>query len=177
VGRCVAMGSVEYPFPIRHLSTSCSRPSFPRFVHQHVHLPSACWTTRKKAAQHMHLTPPATGGHRHGFGGYTPYRYLHFSLVVVVVVVVRQTSSSPLHNMSTPFPLLLGASLLAYISYAFVQYRRLSHIPGPWYAAVSKVWMVWTSLQGRQPDAFKDVGEKYGTSVTPVRCMCKTREG
>ncbi|PSN69465.1 cytochrome P450 [Corynespora cassiicola Philippines] len=58
---------------------------------------------------------------------------------------------------------LAAAALLAGLVRAALQWRRLSHIPGPFWAAFTKAWMVKESLRGRQPTAFKDVNDKYGS--------------
>lgn len=57
---------------------------------------------------------------------------------------------------------VLSASLLAYVVHAVLQWQRLSHVPGPYWAAWSKGWMVKESLKQRQPIAFKQVNDKYG---------------
>ncbi|KAL5115603.1 hypothetical protein ACEQ8H_006490 [Pleosporales sp. CAS-2024a] len=58
---------------------------------------------------------------------------------------------------------LVGAALLACLVRAFLQWRRLAHVPGPLFAALSKAWMVKESLRGRQPISFKQVNDKYGS--------------
>ncbi|KAF1845545.1 cytochrome P450 [Cucurbitaria berberidis CBS 394.84] len=58
---------------------------------------------------------------------------------------------------------LASASLCAYLVHLVLQWRRLSHVPGPFWAALSKGWMVRESLKGRQPISFKDVNDKYGS--------------
>jgi hypothetical protein len=57
---------------------------------------------------------------------------------------------------------VLGAALLAYVVHVALQWRRLSHVPGPLSAALSKGWMVRESLKSRQPISFKEVNDKYG---------------
>lgn len=57
---------------------------------------------------------------------------------------------------------LLSASLFAYFVHVVLQWRRLSHVSGPFWAAFSKWWMVKESLKGRQPISFKEVNDKYG---------------
>ncbi|KAJ6785847.1 hypothetical protein PWT90_08722 [Aphanocladium album] len=42
---------------------------------------------------------------------------------------------------------------------------RLSHVPGPFWAAFSKYWMVSESLRGRQPYAIQAANDKYGSLV------------
>jgi hypothetical protein len=61
---------------------------------------------------------------------------------------------------------VLSASLLAYIVRLTLQWRRLSHVPGPLSAALSKAWMVKESLKGRQPISFKEVNDKYGQNFS-----------
>jgi hypothetical protein len=39
---------------------------------------------------------------------------------------------------------------------------RLSHVPGPFWASISKFWMVRQSLKGQQPYAIQELNEKYG---------------
>lgn len=52
--------------------------------------------------------------------------------------------------------------VLLYLTYAFWTWRRLSHIPGPLWAAVSKFWIIREGFLGRQPTALRDVTNKYG---------------
>jgi hypothetical protein len=59
------------------------------------------------------------------------------------------------------------------MSQMLVQWYRLSHVPGPFWAAFSKYWMVKESLKGRQPTAIKEANDRYGTvllSAQPPRC-------
>ncbi|KAF2467480.1 cytochrome P450 [Lindgomyces ingoldianus] len=58
---------------------------------------------------------------------------------------------------------LLSTLVLAYVVHIILQWYRLSHIPGPFWAAFSKGWMVKESLKGRQPTAIKEVTDKYGS--------------
>lgn len=39
---------------------------------------------------------------------------------------------------------------------------RLSHVPGPFWAAFTKYWMIRQSLKGHQPYAIQSANEKYG---------------
>jgi hypothetical protein len=57
---------------------------------------------------------------------------------------------------------LSGAFVLAYFVYIIYQWRRLSHVPGPFWAAFSKGWMVRESLRRRQPWAIQEVTQRYG---------------
>jgi hypothetical protein len=57
---------------------------------------------------------------------------------------------------------MVSAALLTYLVRLVLQWRRLSHVPGPLFASLSKGWMVKESLKGRQPTSFKEVNDKYG---------------
>jgi hypothetical protein len=66
---------------------------------------------------------------------------------------------------------VVSAALCAYLVRLVLQWRRLSHVPGPFFASISKLWMVRESLKGRQPISFKEVNDKYGGS------RCDSRAG
>jgi hypothetical protein len=59
---------------------------------------------------------------------------------------------------------VVSAALCVYLVRLVLQWRRLSHVPGPFFASISKAWMVRESLRGRQPISFKEVNDKYGGS-------------
>ena len=44
---------------------------------------------------------------------------------------------------------------------------RLSHVPGPFLASLSKYWLVSHSLKGNQPYAIQAANQKYGESYLP----------
>ncbi|KAF2734130.1 cytochrome P450 [Polyplosphaeria fusca] len=58
---------------------------------------------------------------------------------------------------------VLAAVLLAQLARVGLSWYRLSHVPGPFWAAFSKWWMVRESLKGRQPTAIKQVTDTYGS--------------
>ena len=58
--------------------------------------------------------------------------------------------------------LIAGSVLAIYLANTFRAWYRLSHIPGPFWPSLSKYWMVSQSLKGRQPDAIKELNDKYG---------------
>jgi hypothetical protein len=69
---------------------------------------------------------------------------------------------------------VLGASLVAYLVRLVLQWRRLSHVPGPFWASLSKGWMVKESIKGCQPISFKEVNDIYGMLLlirTPSRFL------
>jgi hypothetical protein len=57
---------------------------------------------------------------------------------------------------------VVSASLLVYFVRLVLQWRRLSHVPGPFWASLTKGWLARESLRARQPIAFKEVNDKYG---------------
>ncbi|KAL1845060.1 hypothetical protein VTK73DRAFT_1208 [Phialemonium thermophilum] len=72
---------------------------------------------------------------------------------------------APLHQaLRDPLVVgVLGSVVVIFVVRTFYQWYRLSHIPGPFWAAFSKYWMVRESLKGRQPFAIKEVTDKYGS--------------
>jgi hypothetical protein len=58
---------------------------------------------------------------------------------------------------------LAVALLTIYLAYTWHEWRKLSHIPGPTWASLTKLWMVRQSLRRRQPFAFKETHATYGT--------------
>ncbi|KAF2850607.1 cytochrome P450 [Plenodomus tracheiphilus IPT5] len=78
---------------------------------------------------------------------------------------VNATVASTFDHTATTYVYLYTLLLLcaiAYVTHSIFQYRRLSHIPGPYWASFTKLWMVRESLLGRQPNTFKDVNDRYG---------------
>jgi hypothetical protein len=67
----------------------------------------------------------------------------------------------------------IGTALLAvFVLHTIVQWRRLSHVPGPFWAAFSKYWMVKTALRGDQPSALKAANDKYGMYCSALLFQC-----
>lgn len=52
--------------------------------------------------------------------------------------------------------------VILFIADSLRVWYRLSHVPGPFWAAFSKAWMVRQSFKGRQPYAIQEANEKYG---------------
>jgi len=59
----------------------------------------------------------------------------------------------------------LGLATAVLLVDALRSWYRLSHVPGPFWAAFSKYWMVKHSLRGEQPYAIQKANEKYGSLV------------
>ncbi|GFG26524.1 pisatin demethylase [Aspergillus udagawae] len=59
------------------------------------------------------------------------------------------------------FVALLGLSVVS-LAQRFIAWRRLSHIPGPFFASFSNLWLAWHAHRGTLPWAIKDVTDKYG---------------
>ncbi|KAI0405811.1 cytochrome P450 [Xylaria palmicola] len=72
--------------------------------------------------------------------------------------------ATALHAVA-PIPLLLaglGLCLVAVIAYGFRSWQRLRHIPGPFLASISPLWMVKESLSGTFHTTLRHVAEDYG---------------
>ena len=64
---------------------------------------------------------------------------------------------------------VVGFAAALFLADTLRSWYRLSHVPGPFWAAFSKYWLVRQSLKGQQPYAFQEANEKYGQSY-PLRC-------
>lgn len=60
------------------------------------------------------------------------------------------------------FIALFSVTLIAYLFNAWHEWRRLSHVPGPFSASSSKLWMAFQSFKRRQPYTFKEANERHG---------------
>ncbi|KAF3037391.1 hypothetical protein E8E11_000820 [Didymella keratinophila] len=67
----------------------------------------------------------------------------------------------------TPSTVLVAvvSFLIAYLANVWYTWRKLSHVPGPTWAGFTKLWMVRQSVQRRQPYAFMEANNKYGSLV------------
>jgi hypothetical protein len=86
-----------------------------------------------------------------------------------------------------PIATVFGAFFALYIAYAVWIWHRLSHIPGPFWAGVSKVWLIREAFLGRQPVTLRDVTNEYGECAMPslaqdtntrtsrYACTCRTQ--
>jgi hypothetical protein len=57
---------------------------------------------------------------------------------------------------------LIAILILTYVAQTFYQWQRLSHIPGPFWASLSKFWLFRQAWKGRVHAAVKDACEEYG---------------
>ncbi|KAL2192664.1 cytochrome P450 [Corynascus similis CBS 632.67] len=67
--------------------------------------------------------------------------------------------------MALSVVILFGGLIAAYVLHTIWQWRRLSHVPGPFYAGFSKFWMFREAMLSRLPTAFEELGKKYGSLV------------
>ena len=71
-------------------------------------------------------------------------------------------------------PSLLGLAALGIVALAwlvvntFVSYRKLRHIPGPWLARISQLWLFNVTFKGDLYLAMEDVIQKYGMDCKNV---------
>ena len=63
---------------------------------------------------------------------------------------------------ATPVVALFTFAIAVFLADRLRSWYRLSHVPGPFWAAFSKHWLVRHSLEGRQPYAIQEANEKYG---------------
>lgn len=62
--------------------------------------------------------------------------------------------------------LALGTSIFLGIAVStVVSWYRLRHIPGPWLASVSNIWIIRAATSKRLSEAFEEVGRSYGPLV------------
>ncbi|KAK3312760.1 pisatin demethylase [Apodospora peruviana] len=66
-------------------------------------------------------------------------------------------------NFTTAALTTLTAFLLWYTTTTIIQYRKLSHIPGPTLASLSLLWLLRTSSSTKAHLEFFDVTKKYGS--------------
>ena len=82
------------------------------------------------------------------------------------------TAGPSLHNLALPFssrPLLLLASLLLTYALSLAFYRLflspLAGLPGPWYAAVSDLWITTHTVRMQQCRVVQALFDTYGPIV------------
>jgi hypothetical protein len=64
-------------------------------------------------------------------------------------------------NLKISIPVTL---VVWYLIQSYTSYRRLAHVPGPWLAAWSSLWLVGTVWRKRAHIEFYDVAKQYGDS-------------
>lgn len=84
------------------------------------------------------------------------------SLVASITDVVVALGKLPRAAITATLLGLFTAALSARVAY---RWYRLSHIPGPFWASFSSLWMVKVTLEGRAPEAWKQATDKYGPSA------------
>ncbi|KAI2469670.1 cytochrome P450 [Annulohypoxylon bovei var. microspora] len=52
-----------------------------------------------------------------------------------------------------------------YVISAVYSWYRLCHVPGPFLASFSYLWLAWYALSGKQLEIIDDVGKKYGSLI------------
>lgn len=74
------------------------------------------------------------------------------------------------HTISTEaMSFILGALIFVfscYLAHTLWTWRRLAHVPGPFWPAFSKLWLANLAFRGKQPFALKRVSDVYGNSIT-----------
>jgi hypothetical protein len=73
-----------------------------------------------------------------------------------IILIIKATPSS------TFILSLIAILILAYVAQTFYQWKRLSHIPGPFWASLSRFWLVNQAWKERVQFAVEDVCKEYG---------------
>jgi hypothetical protein len=73
-----------------------------------------------------------------------------------IILTIKATPSS------TFILSLIAILILAYVAQTFYQWQRLSHIPGPFWASLSRFWLFRQAWKERVHVAVNDVCEEYG---------------
>lgn len=60
---------------------------------------------------------------------------------------------------------ILVTGLLLLVFNCFSNYRKLPHIPGPWLAKVSELWLLYHTIKGDVPLATQAAVQKYGLTT------------
>jgi hypothetical protein len=85
-------------------------------------------------------------------------------------LTVTQPPAGSVMNLSITAGTVLvaiAASSIAYLLNVWHTWRQLSHVPGPFWAGFTKLWMVRQSFRRRQPYAIMEANNTYGT-VAPA---------
>jgi hypothetical protein len=104
-------------------------------------------------------------------------------------LVLQNSFSNTIISLLNMGPIATAFSALfaLYITYAVWTWHRLSHIPGPFWAGISKVWLIREAFLGRQPTTLRDVTNEYGefavsslaqdtnTHTSRYACACRTQ--
>lgn len=56
-------------------------------------------------------------------------------------------------------------TLVWFVASTVTSWYRLRHIPGPWLASISNLWMIRASTSTRLSEVFEEAGESYGSLV------------
>jgi hypothetical protein len=78
------------------------------------------------------------------------------------MVVPSYTSAETSVSVQLLLVALLGLSVYS-LTQRFIAWRRLKHIPGPFWASFSNLWLAWHAYRGTLPWAIKDASDKYGS--------------
>ena len=71
------------------------------------------------------------------------------------------------HVIKLYIPMVVVASFVAFVvARLYLSYRRLSHIPGPWLAGWSSLWLVGAIRRKQSHLEFYELAQKYGKTRT-----------
>lgn len=92
-------------------------------------------------------------------------RHTNTAFPTMTTPMLAQVYFEPSQIARTTKTVILGfitALIVGYSIRAWHEWRRLSHVPGPFVAAFTKLWLVFQSSKRRQPYAFKEANDRYG---------------
>jgi len=72
---------------------------------------------------------------------------------------MESSVSNSLYDIKLAILVLL---LAGYLIHSYLSYRRLSHIPGPWLAGWSNLWLVGAIYRKHSNLEFYKLAQKYG---------------
>jgi hypothetical protein len=70
-------------------------------------------------------------------------------------------------SLKSSAAILAVVAVIYYVVSAYLTYRKLAHIKGPWLACISPLWLFYQTIRGRVNVAGEEVLRKYGTFQIP----------
>ncbi|KIK98681.1 hypothetical protein PAXRUDRAFT_31013 [Paxillus rubicundulus Ve08.2h10] len=104
------------------------------------------------------------------FGRYEPVKPLsHMTLLVfvpgILTTTVSSSFSSTVRALAFTYLLYYTTILTSILAYRLSPFHPLAEYPGPIPCRISKFWMAWISLDGKQHKYYSKLHQKYGDIV------------
>jgi len=100
------------------------------------------------------------------------FSFLKEHPAATMALTYSHTKSSLQELSSTLAVVIAGLCFLLLLFREFRSWSRLSHVPGPFSYAISKIPMVRVAASGRLSYHLQELGDKYGTEETLVLFLC-----